>query len=187
MNRPLPDDDVELLEAHLDGALSADENERLTARLCREPQLADALATLRAERSVRRRAFSSLEPDPQAADAFAAHAVEQIARQDRWRRTSRLLRRVSAVAAGFAIAFAGGWVARGSAAADPAPRVAASTTSGGPSSIQVALTDEQGNIVAVQQFDDLRQAAQFADDVGRWQARRRQVESGQVVPVSGEF
>jgi hypothetical protein len=187
VNRPPSDDDVELLEAHLDGALSPEEHERLTGRLCREAQLGDALAALRAERSVRRQAFSSFEPDPQAADAFASHAVALVEKQDRWRRTSRLLRRVSAVAAGFAIAFAGGWVARGSASADPAPTVAASGTAGGPSSIQVALTDEQGNIVAVQQFDDLRQAAQFADDVGRWQARRRQVESGQVVPVSGEF
>ena len=71
MNRPLPDHDVELLEAHLDGALSPDEDERLSARLCREPELADALATLRAERTVRRRALSSLEPDARSADEFA--------------------------------------------------------------------------------------------------------------------
>ena len=38
---------------------------------------------------------------------------------------------------------------------------------------QVALTDDAGNITAVQKFDNLKDASNFAADVGRWQAAIR--------------
>ena len=49
---------------------------------------------------------------------------------------------------------------------------------------QVALTDDKGNIMAVQQFDKLEDAKAFAADVGRWQAQQVR-PAGSVATSSG--
>jgi hypothetical protein len=79
-----------------------------------------------------------------------------------------------------AIAFAGGWMARGRAAPQPALplRPAAETddhpfaSSGGGDmrSFPVVVVDETGN-VAVQNFDDPAKAREYANDVGRSRQR----------------
>jgi hypothetical protein len=48
----------------------------------------------------------------------------------------------------------------------------------------VALTDEAGNITAVQKFDNMEDARNFAADVGRWQARQQQIQQGQPIVTS---
>jgi anti-sigma factor RsiW len=175
------DEDLELLENYLDGALPPGEAERVSRRLALDPVWARALEQLRAERAVRHEAWRSMEPDAETADAAGRAAVDNALHADRWARASRLARRASAVAAGLLIAFAGGWVARGRAPAPAAP-------TSPPVEIQVALTDEGGRIIAVQHFSDPRRAREFAEDVGRWQSGRRQQEQpGDFSQVSDEF
>jgi anti-sigma factor RsiW len=52
---------------------------------------------------------------------------------------------------------------------------------------QVALTDEAGNITAVQKFDNLKEAQNFAAEVELWQARQQQIQSGKVVVKTSRF
>ena len=194
-----PEDDLELLEAHLDGALTPRDLETLAGRLAAEPALAAALSRLRAERDVRRAVWASYEPSDEAAEAVAAAAVASAASRDRLRRAATVARRTTAAAAVIALAFAGGWMARGRTGRDASPPVRraaaddrpfASSGAGDNRSFPVALTDEHGNVVAVQRFDDPQKAREFAEDVDRWQSRpvpKRRPAAEQHVPVSGEF
>jgi anti-sigma factor RsiW len=83
-------------------------------------------------------------------------------------------------------------VARRVERAEPrfAAKGAAKTGGGGaaaaaePFVYQVALTDDDGNITAVQKFDNLDDARNFAADVGRWQARQQQIQEGHPVMTS---
>jgi hypothetical protein len=88
---------------------------------------------------------------------------------------------------------------RPSASADPAgyfyvagaathPRPLTSAAAGEPAAVfQVALTDEAGNITAVQKFDNLKEAQNFAAEVELWQARQQQIQSGKVKVTSSKF
>jgi hypothetical protein len=185
------DEDLEVLENYVDGALSPREAERVTRRLALDAEWADALDRLRAERAVRQAVWQSAEPDVEAAYAAGRAAVAAAVRADRSFHFARRLRRASGVAAGLLIAFAGGWLARSRL---PSPSAA---PSGPPAAteFQVALTDDGGNIIAVQHFSDPRQARQFAEDVGRWQSHRRRGDrpedrrdsNGNFSQVSDEF
>ena len=51
----------------------------------------------------------------------------------------------------------------------------------------VPLTDEAGNVTAVQKFENLEEAQDFAAEVERWQARQEQIHNGKVVVKSSKF
>jgi hypothetical protein len=71
------------------------------------------------------------------------------------------------------------------AAGKASPQAAAD---GGAAQIyQVALTDEDGNITAVQKFDTLEKAQSFAAEVTRWQARHEQIQNGRVLVKTSKF
>ena len=183
------DPDFQLLESYLDGELTAAEANRLEWRLSAEPELSSALGRMCDDYALRQAAFRSLEPDGRAAEALnwsfarSARRIDRAALQGASRRRSlRLGRLAGALAACVAVSFCAGWVGRGYAAQtnvasapaghsgqDPAPRESKEE----PSVYQVALTDERGNITAVQKFDKLEEAQAFAADVGRWQARQQ--------------
>ena len=175
----MSDEELELLESYLDGALAPAEEERDRRRVARDAAWAGALDRLRAERSVRQAVWQSLEPDLASAERAGDDAARGALGADRARRSSRFARRASAVAAGLVIAFVGGWAARGRVG-EPAGPVA-------PAEFQGALTDDRGAIIAVQHFSDPRQARQFAEDVGRWQSRRHREDPGDFSQVSDEF
>ena len=191
----MSDEELEVLENYLDGALSPREADRVTRRAALDPECAAALDRLRAERAMRQAVWQSNEPDPAAAHSAGRAALTAAIRADRRFRFTRHLRRASGVAAGLLIAFAGGWVARGlrsSPAPAPAPLMSSAPAA---TEFQVALTDDGGNIIAVQHFSDPGRARQFAEDVGRWQSRRRHEDrretsgdsSGDFSQVSDEF
>jgi anti-sigma factor RsiW len=196
-------DDAALLEAHLDGALSPPQTESLGRRLATEPALAAVLERLRAERAARQAVWSSYEPEPARAAAAAASALTVAERAERLRRTASHARRVTAAAAVVLLAFASGWVARGVRSVQPDAPESPDVQSGGShpfassgasagdgsASFPVALTDEHGNIIAVQHFDNARKAREFADDVDRWQSRPRRTAppATPLTPVSDEF
>lgn len=186
MERDIPNDDLELIEAHLDGALSPAEAESLGRRLAGDSALAAELGRLRRERAARRAVWESYEPGGAEAAAVSTAAMSAATQAECLRRGMLLVRRGVAMVAMVMIAFAGGWLARGVASA---PSPLSKDASEGTGHFRVALTDEQGNIIAVQRFDNERKAREFADDVDRWQSRprRRAADSETFTPVSGEF
>ena len=192
---PSPDPDFALLESYLDGELSPGEIADLDRRLRGEPELAGALGRMSAEYAVRRAVWASLEPGKSEATRVARGAGISARQLDRRRQLGKLSRLAGAAAACIAVGFLAGWVGRGNTAARADTGRQVATTGGAASApapqtpaepyvYQVALTDEAGNITAVQKFDNLEDARNFAADVGRWQARQQQVEQGQTVMTS---
>ena len=178
------DEDLDLLEDYLDGALDASDAAAVRARLVREPDLACALEQLRANRELRQRMWAALEPDDREASQLAAR-LGAISRRVQW--IGPLVRRAVAVAAVVTIAFFAGWQVRGkqktsaSIASQTAPNHAAALT------YHVALTDETGRVTAVQEFDSLDKAREFTHDLVQWQDRQRQMRDGAAVVVADRF
>ena len=177
------DPDLALLEAYLDGELSAGEARVLENRLEDDAELSAALSRLSAEYAARRAVWTGLEGTPAEVNRVAwglSRAVLATSKASVWRRSRRLVGWASAAAA-CVVCFSAGWVGRGNAvtaAATNSPKPAAAAA---PLVYQVALTDEEGNITAIQKFDKLEDAQAFAADLGRWQARQQQLQSGQAI------
>jgi hypothetical protein len=51
----------------------------------------------------------------------------------------------------------------------------------------VAIIDETGRVLGVQQFSTLEQAREFSEDLKRWHERQEQLRSGQVTVRSAKF
>ena len=183
----MSDEEIQILESYLDGALPAHEAQDVCRRLADDAAYGAAFERLRGERATRQAAWRSFEPDPASAAGFARRAAGEAVRQDRLARASRFARRATAVAACLVVAFAGGWVARGRmTSADHVAGISpAGITPAG--TFQVALTDEHGTIIAVQRFSDPQKAREFAEDVDRWQSRRRPAEQREFLQTSDEF
>lgn len=109
----------------------------------------------------------------------------------------RPIRLATAAAACIALGVIGGWALRSrssavNVASNPAPTTPAII---GPNSAKVAevvayevkLTDETGRVTAVQRFDSLKQAREFADDLSSWQQRQKKVREGAAVVVADKF
>src|SRR5437879_4444882 len=80
----LAEDDLELLETYLDGALGVVEVEALRHRLESESELSAALEELRGQRALRQAVWQSIEPDQATADRLAWRvlgATQQALRQ----------------------------------------------------------------------------------------------------------
>lgn len=185
-----------LLESHLDQALTADEEAVVEARLQVEPELAEELAELRQERNVRQLVWRQMEPTALQGERFNQNLQERIAARDPWMRRVRGLRWAGAVAACLLIGFMSGYVNRGTlfgpeeavnSSGNSSPVQMVSDTPTGHKGYRVSLVDESGQVVATQVFDTLEQAQEFANDVGRWQATRRQAQDGHVQMVADEF
>lgn len=52
---------------------------------------------------------------------------------------------------------------------------------------EVSLTDQAGNVVATQRFRTLQEAREFANDLGKWQQKHRQVQTNGVRLVGDDF
>lgn len=191
--------DYEILESFLDGGLAPTEVQALAARLTAEPELAAVLDALRQERAVRQGMWQSLEPDEAAAQRFA----QTVIRASRRRRVLSIIGRVTrgavAAAACLTLGITTGWYVWGHPTGGPAgmnavgtvtPHVVSNSTgpgAGGAGTYQVAITDENGNVVAVQKFSGLDEAREFAEDLGRYQERRLDVQDGKALLVSDRF
>lgn len=190
----LTDQDLELLEAHLDGALPADTARDVEARLSVEPALVAEMVQLRAERAMRRAAWSALEPSPSQADAFAQricaqaeHAAAGSIRRPmvRW---PLVIRWSGAVAACLLVGFMTGYIQPGRGPASTGQTMeppmdrgslvatgpAGSTGSAPSPDYHVSLMDPSGRVLAEQRFGTLQQAHEFAEDVRSWQMRQYQ-------------
>jgi hypothetical protein len=107
---PVTEQDLELLEDYLDGALAPDESERLYARLAEEPALADALAEARAARQTRAAVWAALEPTADQASGLADRVMTTARQQERRSRRWQFSRFGAAAAACLAIGYFGGWL-----------------------------------------------------------------------------
>jgi anti-sigma factor RsiW len=173
--------DLELLENYLDDALESAQVEALRARLSDDEHLRAAMEQIRRERAARKAFFASLEPDDATADALAARIRASIQQRRRFINIAAPLRYFAAAAACVAI----GFFARGffdhPRPANEAQNAPLNAT------YQVTLRDQTGKIVAVQRFDSLQKAQEFATDLARWQSHSERLASGRFVLSRDRF
>ena len=193
MSNEITETDLDLLQQYLDGALLGIELEEVRRRLRVEPQFDEALKASRADREARRAVWQSMEPGDDEVARFIRSFTVRARKSDMVLRLGRFSRFIGAAAACIAMGFLAGWLGRGKPASGPATaglNVASMTHANGQApTFQVALTDDAGNVVAVQKFSRLEDAREFANDLVQWQMRRRAMstEDPASVPVSAEF
>ena len=193
---PIPEFDLELLEAYLDDGLSPAQVQHVAQRLLAEPELAAAMHDLRAERALRAAVWRNVEPTDEAASHLAKRVRSGIRRIDLRRRVVRTMRVGSAAAAAILV-FGGGWFLGHSGSDPSAGEVPTVPTFSHPHALirptqvggrfEVPLKDQSGKVIAVQKFSSEIEARQFADDLVKYEVRRRQVQSSGAVLVSDHF
>jgi anti-sigma factor RsiW len=194
---PTPNDDLELLELHLDAALNERDAESLRARLASDPDLLASLNTLREERALRRALFTALEPDVATADTFAKRVCKLTCAPSRPTADRRGFAYAAIAAAALvAIGFFGRGLVDSLGNRDPAAGSIRTVTrdhnTGGVQlqevqTYQVTLRDDAGRVVAVQRFDSLEKAQEFAADLSRWQGKNDRLASSQFVVTKDRF
>jgi anti-sigma factor RsiW len=178
---PVTETDLELLENYLDDALENAQVEALRARLTDDQDLRAAMEQIRHERATRKAFFTTLEPDDATAEALAARIRASIQQRRRFASIAAPLRYLAAAAACVAIGFfARGFFDRPHSAneAQNAPITA---------TYQVTLRDQSGKVVAVQRFDSLQKAQEFAADLARWQSHSERLATGRFVLTTDRF
>jgi anti-sigma factor RsiW len=177
------EDQAELLEAYLDGALSPDAVESVRARLAQDPALAAELEQLRSGRAVRVSIFAAMEGDERLADRMLARARADVKAHAKPRRWTTAVRYALAAAACLVIGFVAGRVLETRTMRE-LTRLTPSTQD---NVYRVAITDDSGRVIAVQKFDSLEQATEFSADLQRWQERQDHIRNGQVTVRSASF
>jgi anti-sigma factor RsiW len=176
------EDDVEMLEAYLDGELAPGEIDAINARLGAERGLNDALAEMWRSRELRVEAFARFEPTENEA-SIVASAILAKARPVAGR-IGRGWRYVAAVTAAAACVMIGVFIGRagntGPARPDNPDIVAREI-------YEVALRDQTGKIVAVQKFESIEEAQAFATDLARWQQNGNRLANGHFVLTADRF
>ncbi len=201
----LTDQDQQRVEALLDGQLTGDDAQALRQRAEIKPYLDHA----EAQRELRVAVLSMAEPTPAQSDGFvqrtlallpmramlttsarpSAGADSQSRRATGTQRFSiaQALRsqwvRWSLAAAACVVCFVSGHQWRASEAG-PLPR---STDTLVQTIYQVSLTDDRGNVTAVQRFTSPDDAQKFAHDVERWQHVQQEVGEGRAMVVAAQF
>jgi anti-sigma factor RsiW len=184
--------DLELLEEYLDGALDAAAVVELRDRLGRDAELSAALAELQSQRAIRQAVYLAMEPTELAAqqlswrvrgamlDQQQNSAVSSRSQWSQW----RMARIGSAAAACLVLGFFFGRLGhRAAPAVSPSanPAGIASSDSHGTLAadnhpgqfvpvaaaprISVPITNEYGQVVAWQTFDNSEQAKNFTEDL----------------------
>ncbi len=187
---PVSDDDLQFLESYLDDALSDQELANLRTRLSREADLAAALRMLREERSQRQTFFQAIDPTPKEVESLVASIHQSANRRRWWQDSRRLVSYGSALAACLAIAAVGGFFYH-AAGKEPLQAndgaVSAVETIATPVNYPVDVTDDYGHVIAVQHFNNARDAEDFARDLHRAQDRRKQSNGGVMLIENHDF
>jgi anti-sigma factor RsiW len=177
-------DDVEtidLLEEYLDGVLDAAHEREFSERLRREPALAAELGELKQARGLRATVFAALEPSQSEVDQFVSSITQKLQAPRRRPLFIRLFRPIAAAAACVVAGFLGGYLLR------PTNTAVTSIPKQNPETFQVAITDDTGRVLGVQQFDSIEKAREFSDDLARWQQWQDQLRNAEVVVRSASF
>ncbi len=190
---PVADHDLELLEAYLDDALSDQELSALRDRLAVEPSLMAALRMLRDERSSRQVFFQSIDPTPAEVDELVFDIRHAAERKRWWQDHRRLTRWASAVAACLVMGVAGAFVYHSwdktplrKNGETPLANVNPTNTVSAPTRYAVEVTDDAGNVMAVQHFDNESEANDFRRDLRLMQQRHRQANHTMTI-MNNEF
>jgi hypothetical protein len=186
------DTDLQHLDQYLDDALDAHEIQSLRTRLENDEHLRGALTHLREERTLRHAIFTALEPDDAAVTAFATR-LRRATTTAAQPAASRLrpLRYSAAAAALLAI----GFVTRGLLDHAPVARNDSNQLTQQNKTVdlhkvetyEVTLRDDAGRVVAVQRFDSVEKAQEFAADLSRWQSRNERLASNRFVVTADRF
>ena len=196
--------DLEQLEAYVDGELSTTEEDALRARLQAEPILGEAMRRVRADRDLRMAVWKGYEPSEAAVHRLVAKVDTAVDRNTNWSYKLSNLKRVSAAAAcivfGVLIGRAGG-VGDGDTGmpSGPVARVPGGNGGnggagrGGPTlvanPIEFPIVNEQGQAVGVQRFQSLREAQDFFEELNRFHRLQEQIRNGggQILVPSERF
>ena len=181
----LTETDLEMLEGYLDDALDERGREAVRARLAGEQEWIAVLEQLRGERAMRQALFAGLEPSHAEVERLVGRVRDGIERRRGWGRVIRAGRYIAAAAACFVV----GFLVHAMLFTHPPVREhpgAQPVSHNGPNvraveTYEVTLRDGSGKIVAVQRFDSLAKAQEFANDVSQWQRRAERLVSGQFV------
>jgi hypothetical protein len=175
------ENDLEMLEEYLDGAMEKSQEAKLRDRLAGDSELAETLAELQAQRDLRRAAFAAMEPSEVSTqqliwqvrgamlDQQRANVVQPSPQSSQWRNPWRIANISSAAAACMVFGFFMGRLGHNGnssvipANATPMTNVAENT---GPK-ISVPITNEYGQVVAWQTFNNADQAKNFTEDFHR--------------------
>jgi anti-sigma factor RsiW len=111
---PVTDDQLELLEAYIDGELPAVEEDAVRRRLEAEPALLQALDALRGEREVRAGVWRSYEPSDATVRRVVMRIEQKVDSSAIWAHRLSRWRVPLATAACILIGFGIGWIGRGS-------------------------------------------------------------------------
>lgn len=190
------ENDLELLQAYLDGEMPISECEGLWRRLAVEEELTTELDRLRGETATRQVVWSSLEPNDDALTQLQDTILREARRQEARARVSGSLRTILTAAACVMIGIGLGWMGhdrwgvlwRG--AAVTATQQAGygggpGLGLGGGGKFVVTVRDSSGRVVAAPQFATFDEARQFADDLAKAQANRGGIH--EVVPAGDQF
>jgi hypothetical protein len=136
---------------------------------------------------VARSAFwKSLEPTDAEARTVADRICSAARRRESRACTWRWWRGIASIAACVALSFTAGWILHSHHASSSTSHLIA----GNPNKtnlFHVSLTDERGRVTAVQPFESMEKAREFARDVGQWQEREIQVHKGTPVILADRF
>jgi hypothetical protein len=184
--------DLELLDGYFDDALEIGEVDALRTRLSGDGELVAALDQIRSERAARRSFFAMLEPDDAAVGALMTRIQVSAARQKRITGRARMVRAGILAAACLLLGFyARGLIDRAPVPThDPGTSLIENKTGVDVqkvSTYQVTLRDEAGRVVAVQRFDSMEKAQEFAADLARWQSHSERLASGRFVLSADRF
>jgi len=199
----MTDQDLELLEAYVDGELSGADEEELRRRLDAEPGLAAALETLRAEAHVRSQVWKGYEPDETAVRRLIARVDASVDRNTIWAHRLSKIRGVSAAAACIVL---GVFIGHAAFSSGPGPGNAPSISNptrvgvpaGGPprlatgpqreGPVQYQIVDDSGKAITLQPFSSQKEGEDFLLDLARWQREQEQLrQGGTTLPSTGKF
>ena len=178
--------DLEQLEAYVDGEMSTTEEDALRARLQAEPMLAEAMRRVRADRDIRMAVWKGYEPNEASVARLVANVDAAVDRSTSWVYTLRNLQRVSAAAACIVLGVLIGRAGNDAGGMMPGGNTVA-TVPGGPrgpgptmvsNPIEFPIVNEQGQAVGVQRFQSIREAQEFIEELNRVHRLREQIRSG---------
>lgn len=180
--------DHDFLSDYLDDALAPDEARAVEQRVALDPAFALALQQLRRERATRVAAFEQLAPPSDEARRFADRVIVSLRRRSAWASARRAAGMIAAAAACLLAGFAFGRMRPSPrTAALPAPARLVVHAPAAAGQYQVAIFDDNGTVIGLQQFTSLEDAREFADDLAQYQLRRQQVSEGHATVISDQF
>jgi hypothetical protein len=110
MAMPISENALETLETWLDGELSESRIEELRRQLSVDPELAQLLSRVRADRQMRSQLFQTLEPRDQEVEDLIADVRRAVRVEEVWAKRARSLKQLTSIAALIALVFMAGWV-----------------------------------------------------------------------------